>query len=370
VLDLREPVHLERHFSLAPAGEKPYRLVVDLFHDPNDAGALKPGGPTALAREAPAPVVIAIDAGHGGRDPGAIGPGGTQEKAVVLEISQRLLTLINEQPGFRAILTRTDDTYIGLRQRTDIARQHAADLFISIHADAAQRRTAAGASIYGLSTRGASSATAQWLANSENRAVVSDDRALISLADHDTSTRNTLIDLSMGQSLNSALQAGDLLIRALDGITTLHKPQVELANFAVLRSPDMPSLLVETGFISNPEEERRLKSASHQRALAESLFLGLTRYFEQAPPSSRWHQAYTRADVQTSEPGLMVNENDNNDTLINLSPYATQTGETLDDIAQRYGLEMGELLARIDLTKIEIAEGQVITMSHPARETE
>ncbi|XKE44859.1 N-acetylmuramoyl-L-alanine amidase [Halomonas organivorans] len=283
VLDLAGPVDHDSH-ALAPAGLQGHRLVVDL---------VVPDTPTAVAtREPPSPapavtgrdIVIAVDAGHGGRDPGALGPSGTREKDVVLELARRLARRVNDAPGFRAVLTRDHDVYVGLRRRTAIAREHRVDFFVSIHADAVARPGPHGSSVYALSTSGATSESARWLANSENRAVIADDEAFIALAEQDMATRSALLDLSMNATLNQSLTAGERILERLGRINDLHKPRVEQAAFVVLKSPDIPSLLVETGFISNPGEERRLTSEGHQRALVEAVFAGLEAHFRANPP--------------------------------------------------------------------------------------
>ncbi len=284
VLDLRSPVEVERH-DLAPAGLQGHRLVLDLEAPRAPAATTSPTPPTPST---PSPrgrdIVIAVDAGHGGKDPGAVGPSGTHEKDVVLELARRLARGLNEAPGFRAVLTRDRDVYVGLRRRTTIAREHRVDFFVSIHADAVDRPGPHGSSVYALSTSGASSESARWLANSENRAVIADDEAFIALAEQDMATRSALLDLSMNATLNQSLAAGGRILERLGRINDLHKPRVEQAAFVVLKSPDIPSLLVETGFISNPGEERRLQSDTHQRALVDAIVEGLRAHFQAEPP--------------------------------------------------------------------------------------
>ncbi|MCK2184731.1 N-acetylmuramoyl-L-alanine amidase [Halomonas getboli] len=291
VLDLSGPVTVESH-DLPPAGLQGQRLVLDLTAS-SSASAASPPIPAVPAPAAPSTppvstggrdIVIAVDAGHGGKDPGATGPHGVREKDVVLELARRLARRLNQAPGFRAVLTRDRDVYVGLRRRTTIAREHRVDFFVSIHADAVDRPGPHGSSVYALSTSGASSESARWLASSENRAVIADDEAFIALAEQDMATRSALLDLSMNATLNQSLAAGGRILERLGRINDLHKPRVEQAAFVVLKSPDIPSLLVETGFISNPSEERRLQSAAHQRALVEAIVDGLRAHFRTAPP--------------------------------------------------------------------------------------
>jgi N-acetylmuramoyl-L-alanine amidase len=226
-------------------------------------------------------VVIVIDPGHGGKDPGAKGSHGTQEKEVVLAIAKRLQAHINKQPGFRAVLTRTGDYYIGLRTRLDIARKYQGDMFIAIHADAHEHLTACGVGVYALSQRGATSEAARWLAKHEN---ASEFVGGLDLADKDQVLRSVLIDLSQTQSITASLQMGAALLHHLGEFADLHHPHVEQAAFVVLKSPDIPSLLIETGFISNFQEERRLRSPQYQDRIAQALLLGIKNYFVHNPP--------------------------------------------------------------------------------------
>jgi N-acetylmuramoyl-L-alanine amidase len=226
-------------------------------------------------------VVIVIDPGHGGKDPGAKGSHGTQEKEVVLAIAKRLQAHINKQPGFRAVLTRTGDYYIGLRTRLDIARKYQGDMFIAIHADAHEHLTACGVGVYALSQRGATSEAARWLAQREN---ASEFVGGLDLADKDQVLRSVLIDLSQTQSITASLQMGSALLHHLGKFADLHHPRVEQAAFVVLKSPDIPSLLIETGFISNFQEERRLRSPQYQDRIAQALLLGIKNYFVNNPP--------------------------------------------------------------------------------------
>lgn len=279
------------NFTLGPDGQRGHRLVIDVIAESRQddtPGAVQVDTKTAAVVLADSddtqdntqpnpPVVVVIDPGHGGRDPGAIGPAGTFEKDVVLTISQQIQKALEEIPGIEGVLTRDNDTYIGLRERTQVARRRNASLFVSIHADAAPRTSAQGGSVYVLSQRGASSETARWLASSESQAITKEDVAFLNNT-QDQTTRQTLLDLSMGQSIGQSLQLGEEVLKALGDINELHKPAVERANFAVLRSPDIPSLLVETGFISNPEEEQRLNDPNFQAQLAQQIASAIAAY--------------------------------------------------------------------------------------------
>lgn len=229
-------------------------------------------------------VVIALDAGHGGEDPGAIGPNGLQEKGVVLEIARKVQHLINQEKGFRAELVRTGDYFIPLRKRTEIARSKGADLFVSIHADAAPRSSAFGASVYALSDKGATSEAARWLADSENNSDKIGGVGGVSLEDKDPMLAGVLLDLSMTATLSSSLDVGARVLGNVGRIAPLHKSRVEQAGFMVLKSPDIPSILVETGFISNPQESVKLNTAAHQQALARSIQAGVHQFFRENPP--------------------------------------------------------------------------------------
>jgi len=265
------------------------------------AGAAGPVSTAATARPRAEPVlpgsglrplVIAIDAGHGGKDPGAIGPGGTYEKHVVLAIARELARQINATAGMRAYLVRNSDVYVELAQRARSARQVKADMFVSIHADAAQDRSAHGASVYTLSTRGASSQHARWLADRENS---SDLVGGVPLENNDTLSE-VLLDLAQSGHMKASQDAARHVLHGLGGVGRTHKTHVEYANFSVLRNADMPAMLVETGFISNAAEERRLKDPAYQRRLATAVLNGINTYFRNQPPPGTLFAA--RADAQ------------------------------------------------------------------------
>lgn len=292
VFDLNRKAHL-KHFIM-PAGEgRPYRLVLDLYG--RGAPELIAESPTPepqlpRAKEKPAititktfkklrEVVVVIDAGHGGKDPGAKGPRGTEEKNVVLSISKKLKYLIDREPGMRAVLTRDGDYYIGLRERLGITRKQQGDVFIAIHADAYRNSSSHGASIFALSERGASSEAARWLAERENYSELGG----VNLSDKSYMLRSVLIDLSQSVTIGSSLQMGSEILHRIGNMTTLHNAKVEQARFMVLKSPDTPSILIETGFISNFQEESNLRSGGYQEKLAQSILAGLRKYFREHP---------------------------------------------------------------------------------------
>ena len=313
VIDLSAPVS-PKSFTLAPNQQYGHRLVVDLF----DQGSAPPAtqAPSVADGTPPVPVtptqpppkltpvpngkrdiVVAIDAGHGGEDPGALSPvKGQYEKNVTLAIAKELQRQVNAEKGFRGELVRTGDYFIPLRKRTEIARKKGADLFVSIHADAAPRSSAFGASVYALSERGATSETARWLADAENQSDLIGGAGNVSLDDKDKMLAGVLLDLSMTASLSSSLNVGQKVLSNMGNITPLHKRRVEQAGFMVLKSPDIPSILVETGFISNPNEARKLHTASHQQALARSITSGVKQFFHENPPPGTY-VAWLRDEV-------------------------------------------------------------------------
>ena len=227
------------------------------------------------------PFIVVIDAGHGGADPGAVGKKGTREKDVVLSIAKKLQQLINQTPGMKAVMTREGDHYIGLRQRVVHARSHKADLFISIHADSYHNTAAYGASVYMLSQRGASSTAARWIAERENRA---DLVGGVRLNDKDATLASVLLDLSQAASGAASLELGQAVLKELDKSVATHKKHVESAGFAVLKAPDIPSILVESGFLSNPLGEQRLRTADYQWNVAHSIMKGIHHYRNRRAP--------------------------------------------------------------------------------------
>jgi N-acetylmuramoyl-L-alanine amidase len=282
VLDLKGAVR-PKSFALRPNNEYGHRLVIDLY----DERGAAPSADTRTAPSAPAvanaprEIIIAIDPGHGGEDPGAIGPRGTREKEVTLAVAQRLRELVAREPGMRAVMVRDGDYFIPLRRRVEMAREHRADLFISIHADAFGDPRAHGASVYTLSHRGATSEHARLLADKEN---ASDIIGGVSLDDKDDLLASVLLDLSLTGTMEASTDVAGRVLSGLGQVARLHRSRVEQAGFRVLKSPNVPSILVETAFISNPQEERKLRNPNHQYALARSVMDGVRSYFRQNPP--------------------------------------------------------------------------------------
>lgn len=244
------------------------------------------------------PLIIAIDPGHGGQDPGALGQNGAREKDVVLAISKELARQVNATPGLKAYLTRDTDVFIPLNRRAVLARQAKADMFISIHADAAENRSADGSSVYVLSLKGASSQRARWLANKEN---ASDLVGGVRLEQTSNTLASVLLDLTQSGHMKASEEAASEILEGLMQVGNIHKRQIERANFAVLRTSDMPAMLVETAFISNPEEERRLKDPAFQRKLAGAVLDGINTFFTRQPPPGTMYAA--RAAAQTGATG-------------------------------------------------------------------
>ncbi len=282
-------------FSLKPVGDYGHRLVLDLYPaepvDPlmaflekyHDGSPARPGQKPSQAGNQPDMqrlITVVIDPGHGGEDPGAIGRGGSYEKHVTLAIARRLKAKIDAEPNMRALLTRDGDYFVPLGQRVAKARRVRADLFVSVHADAFIKPTARGSSVFVLSENGASSSAARWLANRENAA---DLVGGVNYGVKDPHLARTLLDLSQTATLNDSLKLAKHVLGEIGGINTLHKPHVEQAGFAVLKAPDIPSILVETAFISNPEEERRLIDDAYQDQMATALLAGIRGYFAQNP---------------------------------------------------------------------------------------
>jgi N-acetylmuramoyl-L-alanine amidase len=329
VLDLENASTL-KSFMLDPTADYGHRLVIDLF--PQSAG----GSAVAVKQltDLPSPnrdVVVAVDAGHGGEDPGAIGKKGTREKNVALAIARELKKSIDARPGMSAVLVRTGDYYIPHRDRYEKARKQRADLFVSIHADAFKHRDVAGMSVFVLSRKGASSEFARRLAANENRA---DLVGGVTLNDKDDMLASVLLDLSQSATMEASHSVANSVFASLRGIGRTHKNQVERANFLVLKSPDVPSILVETGFISNPSEEKRLRDPAWQRKLAQVIGDGVQDYFFLSPPPGTWIAA-NRKPVR----------------------YRVVRGDTLGEIANRYRVSLYSLRRANDLNGDTIRVG-------------
>lgn len=336
VLDLSAEVRTSV-FLLLPNDVTGYRVVVDLFDSPVAEPQPEPEPVLSVdALDTRRDIVIAIDAGHGGEDPGASGPGGLREKKVVLQIAQRLERQFADAPGFKPVLTRTGDYYVGRKKRRDQARAIKADLFVSIHADAFTKPSANGASVYALSLKGATSATAQYLADTES---VSDLIGGVATTDGDSILVDVLADLSMTATLDTSLKVGALVLEQLGGVARLHKRQVEQAGFTVLKSADVPSILVETGFISNPTEAQRLATPEYQDKLARAIRRGVQSWFARQPP-----------------PGtLLAWQREQGGRGVTIAP-----GDTLSEIAEHYGVSVSAIKASNGLSRDVIYVGQTL----------
>ena len=284
VLDLRRMAPVEVNKWPTPDGRRD-RIVVDFKMQLAARPKAKPKrpAPPPSARPGRKTWIIAIDPGHGGKDPGAVGQRRTREKDVVLSISRKLHALLKAEPGMTPHLTRNRDIYLRLRERTRIARRRHADLFISVHADAAQRKSARGSSVYAVSHRGATSAHASWLADRENAA---DLKGGVDLADRSPVVQEAMLDMSQKATEEYSLHAGRSMLKSLRHVGKIHSPRVERAAFAVLKAPDIPSILVETGFISNAHEEKLLRSDAYQRKVARALRDGIRDYLRKVPDYS------------------------------------------------------------------------------------
>ncbi len=356
VVDLKRAVR-PKSFMLKPTPPHGHRLVVDLL-DP-DAGpptAAAPLAKTAAGKAAPATtatpptpveqakspppaapagrdIVVAIDAGHGGNDPGAIGSRGTREKDITLAIARRLERLLRAEPGMRPVLTRSGDRFVPLRQRTQIARRHKADLLVSIHADAFNDPRARGSSVFVLSERGASSEAARWLAERENAA---DLVGGVKLEDKTEVLASVLLDLSQTGTRQASLEVAGNVYDELGRLGEVHGPQVQQAGFVVLKSPDIPSMLVETAFISNPDEEARLTNPAHQEQMAQAMLRGIRDYFRRSPP-----------------PGTQLAQ-------LQQREHVVGSGESLASVAQRYAVSPGRLRQANGLDGNAVRVGQVL----------
>jgi N-acetylmuramoyl-L-alanine amidase len=350
VLDLKQSSQV-RSFQLPPNEKYSHRLVVDIYDGASEQAAREaeqvavaqpavtpkpetkatPVQPGSSARE----VVIAIDAGHGGDDPGSIGPSGTYEKVIALKIAKKLAEKINRVHGMRAVLIRDGDYFISLRDRIRKARQHKADLFVSIHADAFKDPRVSGSSVYVLSQRGASSEHAKWLAARENAA---DLIGGVKLEDKDDVLASVLLDLSQTASLEASIDVAERVLGGLKKVGNVHKKRVESAAFAVLKSPDIPSLLIETAYISNPKEEKKLLSAAFQDTLTNAILDGLVGYFKLRPPEN---------------------------TIIAMNreqEHVITRGDTLSGIAERYRVSLTSLRQANGLRNDRIRIGQKLTI--------
>ena len=335
VFDLSQKVRTSV-FILPPSDATGHRVVVDLFDEVTSSDPRPVLSVESLDERRD--IVIAIDPGHGGEDPGASGPGGLREKTVVLQIARRLEAQLAKIPGYKPMLVRTGDYYVSLKNRRDRARNLEADLFISIHADAFREKSAYGASVNALSKRGATSTTAQYLADSENAA---DLVGGVELSDMDPMLAGVIADLSMDGTLDISMSLGSLILEQIGGVAKLHKKKVEQAGFAVLKSPDVPSLLIETGFISNPGEADRLSTPAYQDKMARAIRRGIQSWFARQPPPG------TLLAWQREQGGREV---------------TIASGDTLSEIAERFGVSVASIKANNGLSRDVIYIGQTLVI--------
>ena len=336
MLDLNEDVR-SRSFTAGPNGAYGDRLVIDLQRNGTLHAVKRASEGYTPGRD----IVVAVDAGHGGHDPGAIGKYRTREKDVALAISKQLAARIDAEQGMRAVLVRTGDYYIDHRRRTAIAREHHADLFVSIHADAVSDRRPGGATVYALSLKGASDEEARLLAERENAAVRVGG---VSLDDKDDVLASVLLDLSQNASLGASLEVGKSVIGELAHVGKVHRRTVQQAGLLVLKSPDMPSILVETGYISNPTEERKLADRTQQGRLANAILAGIRDYFHANPPPDTL---------------IAMNARRNPERQVR---YVITPGDTLSEIAQRYNVSASAIRSANRLSGDTIRVGQTLSI--------
>lgn len=332
VFDLKQSLQANA-FQLKPDNKGFYRLVIDLKSKQAKKTVSKKATLTDKPIKKLRDVVIVIDPGHGGKDPGATGARRTREKDIVLKISKTLKDLINKQPGMHAELTRKGDYYLTLRQRLNLARKDKADIFIAVHADAFKNKKSRGASVFALSQRGASSEAARWLAAKENYSELGG----ADLSNKDHLVRSVLIDLSQTATIGSSLQLGSSVLKNVGTIAILHNKKVEQARFVVLKSPDIPSILIETGFISNPREELNLRSSGYRNKLAKAILTGIRNYFWAHAPQGTLiaSQRYART-------------------------YKVAKGDSLGKIAQRYHVGLASLKQFNKLNSNQLRIGQTL----------
>ena len=331
VLDSKQRVR-PKSFLLKPNSKYGHRLVVDVY--PVDGGAGEKPARKRVAADDPKDrrkVVVAVDAGHGGEDPGAVTRSGIREKDVVLAIARALKRRIDRTPGMRAVLVRDGDYYVGLRRRTEIARRQGADLFVSIHADSFRDPRVSGSSVYVLSRRGASSEAARWLAQQENAA---DFVGGVSIDDKDGLLASVLVDLQQTATLSASAEAGGQVLKSLRRVARSRKRRIEQAGFLVLKSPDIPSILIETGFLTNPADAKRLSNPKHQEKVAQAILNGIVGYFERNPPAGTTFAAARR--------------------------HTIARGETLSEIAVKYRVSVERLRAANRISGSVIRVGDVL----------
>lgn len=339
-----------RSFLVARSAEHGDQLILDLYgasaptldHSPDDerVASVSADEIIDLKRD----IIIAISAGHGGEDPGAIGVDRLREKNVTLAISRELETMINAMPGYKAVMIRDGDYYVGLRERTELGHKFHADLYLSIHADAHANKQASGSTIYALSQNGATSEQARLLAEKENAADLIGGVGGVSLEDKDEVLRSVLIDLSMNAQVQTSLEIGDQIIHALSTVIKMRRHNIEQAGFVELKSADIPSLLIEAGYITNARDAKNLDSPSWRREFAGALTQAVTQWFYERPPQGTW------VAWQKENGGIIP------------STYTVKRGDSLSEIAERYGVAMATLKFANELDGNAIQVGQVLTI--------
>lgn len=339
VLELLKPVKPVL-FSLAPTGPYKDRLVIDLYDKSSDQKADEVVKNRALEKNRD--IVIAIDAGHGGEDPGSIGPSGTYEKNITLQIAKRLKKLIDAEKGMKATLVRSGDYYVKLNTRSNKARKNKADFLVSIHADAFTSPQPKGASVWVLSLRRANSEIGKWIENREKHSELLGGAAgVIKDTANERYLAQTLLDMSMDHSMKTGFKVAEKTVKELKKVVKLHKKAPQAASLAVLKSPDIPSILVETGFISNPQEERLLKTAAHQNKLAKAVFRSIRSYFKENPPDD----------------SLFANQNNTQ-----RARHKIKAGDSLSGVASQYGVSVNQLKKANKLTSDTVYIGQLLTI--------
>ncbi|NTS77470.1 N-acetylmuramoyl-L-alanine amidase [Catenovulum sp. SM1970] len=334
VLDLSHPL-AAKVFSLPPTEPYGDRLVIDLI-----SKNLKPATRRTVEPTGERGIIVAIDAGHGGEDPGAIGPSGLYEKKVAFQVAKRLASLVNKQKGMQAFMVRTGDYYVGLNERTEKARKAKADILISVHADAFTSPKPRGASVWMLSMRRANTEIGRWLEKREKHSDLLGGAAeVINNTQNEKYLAKVLLDMSMEHSIATSFEVSQNVVNELKKVTKLHQKRPQSASFAVLKSPDIPSILVETGFISNPKEERLLSQKEHQTKLATAVFKGVNQYFIANPPDGTLYaKLYSRSE------------------------HIVRSGESLSVLAQRYQVSVSALKKANNLRKDTLFIGQKLTI--------
>lgn len=380
VFDLSVAVRVNS-FTLQPNEQYGHRLVVDLYDLAVEQKA-KTIDDFIDRSTGPRKIVVAVDAGHGGEDPGARGPSGAREKDIVLSIARAVREQLRDDPGMRAVLIRDGDYYVGLKERRTLARKkHNADIFVSIHADAFNRRSARGASVFAVSRRGATSNTAAYLAEAENRA---DQLGGID-PKSDDDVLSVISDLIMEGTMSHSLHVGRSVLDELGGFARLHKGSVEQAGFMVLKEPNMPSILVETGFISNPEEERLLRTTAYQQRVAKAVVSGVRSYFQRYPPPGTWFAANREGTAGQPLRAMAIDAPPAGSVAVDVEPepapvrvavaparkpatyvrHTVRKGQSLGYLAGKYGVSQRAIKEANNLRRNDLYIGETLKIPRP-----